>query len=854
MDVVTTGSSSELTGTLSVGVDCIDFQLAAGFCQEADSASLCAEHSTVTRTLDPTTLVEACPGSAVQDENGIITLTLGVTIGVAMSSSTAGIDTQTVSESLDLGVAAHRVALDSSPTAPCDIYSASSSATMDANSRVCLMLNTTDEDSESYVAFLKDATVRNLDSGLEYALVSNRKFGQSAPGYKYAGAWLNDAHADLAELTKAYHDYFTFFLPPGLRPDEGAAANLEVQMVVEYHHVDTGARKLRRATRELQAAANEDSAVLQLGASNPSLAEEGTAGVDLKLELDGLPMDDYLASGDVELTGVAASADGIFVQIHVSGIDDAGALGLGRRRGVASGNFYFRLASNGLVVNTVVLAGDVVAYEEAAAISVVDLEVESAIAFENLGVSAFNDGAAPTLRDAGADYAETYLSEFVAGVAEAADDGLFVQVLQQGGQVFADVAVDVEATSAVLEATTVAAEERSEASSSSDDGTESASADVPMFIGIAGVVVLAVGLAALYKARKTNAAVPPVKGSSPRNATMPARVAPEAADLASVVQTVVATSRWRRAVRGCTELDTEGLGGEVGLRRRLVGLAAAVTLAIFVGEQFVWVTPSGKPIGLKWLIYLGTWAVVYTLAYEAVAYAAARSVARDEARGVDLSDDSKDLARCAVLMRALINPLGLVGCASWLVFVKDSDEGEMRRAWLWEIISFVKHVGPEAAFLLDVHVRPRPMLHVADAALGLVVPATYATFLVAYYYAGGTNYENERIEDIEGDILDGFRSTPKDDILNGWDATSPQPAEEAKARTTPAARRPAPPPRTTPRHRPTTPRHRRTTRRHRPTTPGTAAAAARRADAARRRRRRLRRRHAARRPAPPIIR
>jgi len=38
-----------------------------------------------------------------------------------------------------------------------------------------------------------------------------------------------------------------------------------------------------------------------------------------------------------------------------------------------------------------------------------------------------------------------------------------------------------------------------------------------------------------------------------------------------------------------------------------------------------------------------------------------------------------------------------------------------------------------------------------------------------------------QIEDIEGDILDGFRSTPKDDILNGWDATSPQPAEEAKA-------------------------------------------------------------------------
>ncbi|KAH8053979.1 hypothetical protein JL722_9141 [Aureococcus anophagefferens] len=211
-------------------------------------------------------------------------------------------------------------------------------------------------------------------------------------------------------------------------------------MVVEYHHADTGRWKLR--PRELQAAANEDAAVLQLGASNPSLAEEGTAGVDLKLELDGLPLDDYLASGDVdeslvastvdaarvitgdqvELTGVAASADGIFVQIHVSGIDDAGAR------------------------------------SEAAPISVVDLEVESAIAFENLDASALNGNTLLQFKkaivapcDAGADYAATYLSEFVAGVAAAADDGLFVQVLQQGGQVFADVAVDAEATPAVLE-------------------------------------------------------------------------------------------------------------------------------------------------------------------------------------------------------------------------------------------------------------------------------------------------------------------------------------------------------------------------------------------------------------------
>ena len=75
--------------------------------------------------------------------------------------------------------------------------------------------------------------VRNLDSGLEYSLVSDRTFGQSAPGYKYAGAWLNNGHADLAELTKDYTDYFTFFLPPGIRPPEGATANLEVDVDVD---------------------------------------------------------------------------------------------------------------------------------------------------------------------------------------------------------------------------------------------------------------------------------------------------------------------------------------------------------------------------------------------------------------------------------------------------------------------------------------------------------------------------------------------------------------------------------------------------------------------------------------------
>ena len=296
-----------------------------------------------------------------------------------------------------------------------------------------------------------------------------------------------------------------------------------------------------------------------------------------------------------------------------------------------------------------------------------------------------------------------------------------------------------------------------------------------------------------------------------------------------------APRRWRRAVRACAELaeDVDDMNSETGLRFRLVVVSVVVTVFIFVGEQFVWVTPSGRPIGLKWLIYLGTWAVLYTLAYEAVALAAARSVAEDHARGVALGDDSKDLARAAVLMRALINPLGLVGCASWLTFVKGSDEGELRHRALWEVISFIKHVGPEAAFLFDVYIRPRPMLKVADAGVALFIPFSYASFLVAYYHAGGTNYENERllyaeldnwktilaagalwvlsvpvcvlahraymelvvkhtkpanlnlskrqIKDIERDIADGFIQESTDDILNGWTSSKPRPADPGAA-------------------------------------------------------------------------
>ncbi|KAH8066384.1 hypothetical protein JL722_822 [Aureococcus anophagefferens] len=179
-------------------------------------------------------------------------------------------------------------------------------------------------------------------------------------------------------------------------------------------------------------------------------------------------MDDYLASGDVDESLVASTVDAARV---ITGT---------RSRAIAFENLgVSAFNDDALQFKKAIVASvaDVTSTDQVTSVRAVEARRRK---LEAGALVEYTVVVTQTLRDAGADYAETYLSEFVAGVAEAADDGLFVQ--------------------------------RSEASSADDDddGTESASADVPMFIGIAGVVVLAVGLAALYKARKTSAVVPPV--------------------------------------------------------------------------------------------------------------------------------------------------------------------------------------------------------------------------------------------------------------------------------------------------------------------------------------------------------
>lgn len=293
--------------------------------------------------------------------------------------------------------------------------------------------------------------------------------------------------------------------------------------------------------------------------------------------------------------------------------------------------------------------------------------------------------------------------------------------------------------------------------------------------------------------------------------------------------------RWRRAMRQVAPDadDVEQMSEEVLIRRKLVVGWIVVTLFCFVGEQFIWVTKNGAPIGARWLIYLGTWAVLYTLGYEVYAYRAAFAVRRDMIRGAGLSDDTKDLTRVAFLARALINPLGLVGLASWLAFVKSSDEGKLKHRWLWEVISFLKHVGPEATFLFDVVLRPRPMLRVKDCGIALGVPVGYGSFMLVYRALGGRNYEGGKnlyaelddwrmvvaagalwvgsvpvcvavhrgfmelvvkyhrtgspfltgaqIRDIERNVVEGFVASSTREILNGWDATEPETAPAAPA-------------------------------------------------------------------------
>ena len=151
--------------------------------------------------------------------------------------------------------------------------------------------------------------------------------------------------------------------------------------------------------------------------------------------------------------------------------------------------------------------------------------------------------------------------------------------------------------------------------------------------------------------------------------------------------------------------------------------AAGQYIPAQVAEQYVWKTPSGDPIGAKWLIYLGTWACLYTTVYELLAWRAAVA-ALDRDADANALARAEDLARAAYLMRALVNPLGLVGLCSWFAFVRGKDEGPMKNRPVWLVVSFVKHAGPELAFLVDVTIRPRPLLRLRDAGLALLLPAT----------------------------------------------------------------------------------------------------------------------------------
>ena len=596
--VATTGATDDMAGVLQVAVDCLDFDLTADLCDAGDG---CVLHSTVGRNLDPLALVEGdlCPDHVTVDGN-IVNLTLGVTVGVGhsdpfealasfehrttylidvvdkviLSAGTDGIDTQHVSESLALGLAADRVALMPDASTPCDVTTpADPEEDMRANSRICIAVEATGDDKDSYVAFLRDAEIKNRDSGERTTLVMGRQFPVDADGFdKYAGAWLNDAHEDASALPADYVDFFTFFLPPKLRPAEGQDATLDVDMTVEYHHIATGERRLRTVSRELQVGGDETT-TLEVAVTEPALADAGTAGVDVTLELDGLTMADWedldlvdsvvdaagvVLADQVAVASVAASAGGIAVAVHVSGVDDAGAhaVAVALAADVASGTFYFRLASTGAAVDGVVLADEVAFYEAAAPVAVVDVEIQSGVAFKNLDAAAFNADAAAQLQfkkavvaavedvvstkqvtnvvaragaarralregavvdytvavtktlrdDVDAAYADAYLAEVVESLDAAAADGVLGDVLRHGSTFFADVEVDVEATARRVEATTVVAAERREAADDSGEA-KGAGANVPLLVSLGAVLGVGASSAAYYyktkKARET---------------------------------------------------------------------------------------------------------------------------------------------------------------------------------------------------------------------------------------------------------------------------------------------------------------------------------------------------------------
>ena len=82
MAVATTGSSSWMTGTLKVTVDCLEFVLAVDECEIFDDDAGCVLRTTVSTTLDPSALVGTLCPDHVTTDGGVVNLTLGVTVDV----------------------------------------------------------------------------------------------------------------------------------------------------------------------------------------------------------------------------------------------------------------------------------------------------------------------------------------------------------------------------------------------------------------------------------------------------------------------------------------------------------------------------------------------------------------------------------------------------------------------------------------------------------------------------------------------------------------------------------------------------------------------------------------------------
>ena len=200
---------------MTVDVECLAFGLGDDATCAAAGGGGCEERFAVSAIVEPARLGELCPDqTSLNATTGTVTLALDVDVHVGhgeaphsslaasrhavvfkhnvrdsfvLSANTAAEAAQTEEDSLVLGVAARRVALASDADAPCDpdeIADADSDGVpdtdMSANGRVCVVVDTTGDDEDDYVAFLQNATIQNLATGSAVELVAGRHFNETA--------------------------------------------------------------------------------------------------------------------------------------------------------------------------------------------------------------------------------------------------------------------------------------------------------------------------------------------------------------------------------------------------------------------------------------------------------------------------------------------------------------------------------------------------------------------------------------------------------------------------------------------------------------------------------------------------